>query len=239
MELIEFTAGIFIVEGAITVGVCALGWFIIIDFPSKSGSFLSPEQKQFVLDRLDADRGDAVEDEINMKKIFHHLKDWKLYFWAFNLMASTLPGYAYSYFLPIILKQGMGFSTAKSQLLSAPPYVLAAIMCYVSGTLSDRLRLRGPFIAVHQIITVAGMLITAFAKNNAARYFGTFLGIGFLQYCVPAVLTFQANNITSHSKRSVGSAVVIIGGGIGGIIASVAFKADEAPDYHVSFPSPW
>ncbi|PGH10718.1 hypothetical protein AJ79_05309 [Helicocarpus griseus UAMH5409] len=222
---------IFIIEGAITSGVCLIGWFIIIDFPGKADSFLSPEEKQFVLDRINNDRGDAEEDKITASRIFYHLKDWKLYFWAFNLMASTLPGYAYSYFLPVILKEGMGFSTTESQLLSAPPYVLAAVMTYISGWISDKYQIRGPVIAVHQLLTAVGMLITAYGKENGARYFGAFLGIGFLQYCVPGVLTFQANNITSYSKRSVGSATCIIGGGLGGIFASVAFKSNESPEY--------
>jgi len=37
------------------------------------------------------------------------------------------------------------------------------------------------------------MLITAYGGSNAARYFGAFLGIGFLQYCIPGVITFQAS----------------------------------------------
>lgn len=59
-------------------------------------------------------------------------------------------------------------------------------------------------------------------------------GIGLLQFCVPGVLTFQANNITSHSKRAVASATCLIGGGVGGIIASTAFMAKESPHYTVS-----
>lgn len=55
--------------------------------------------------------------------------------------------------------------------------------------------------------------------------------MGFLQFCIPGVLTFQANNITSHSKRGVASATCLIGGGLGGIIASVTFKSDESPHY--------
>ena len=146
-------------------------------------------------------------------------------------MTSTLPGYAYSYFLPIILKDGMGFSTTKSQLLSAPPYILAAIMTYISGWLTDKYHVRGPVLAVHQLLTAVGMLITTYGKANGARYFGAFLGIGFLQFCIPGVLAFQANNITSHSKRALASATCMIGGGFGGIFASVAFKADESPHY--------
>ncbi|KAL3442359.1 major facilitator superfamily domain-containing protein [Aspergillus insuetus] len=222
---------IFIIEGAITVGICLFGRLIIIDFPTKAGSFLSPIEKAFVINRINDDRGDAEEDEVSLSRILFHLRDWKLYIWSFNLMASTLPGYAYSYFLPIILRDGMGFSTTQSQLLSCPPYVFAAIMTLVSGWLGDRYKIRGPVIAVHQLLTAVGMLITAYGKANAARYFGSFLGIGFLQFCIPGVLTFQANNITSHSKRAVASATCLIGGGVGGVIASSAFKSSESPQY--------
>ncbi|KAL3456990.1 major facilitator superfamily domain-containing protein [Aspergillus heterothallicus] len=222
---------IFIIEGAITSGICIFGRFVIIDFPTKAGKFLNPTEKAFVIHRINEDRGDAIEDEVSLSKILFHLKDWKLYIWSFNLMASTLPGYAYSYFLPIILRDGMGFSTTESQLLSCPPYIFAALMTLVSGWLGDRYKIRGPVVAVHQLITAVGMLITAYGKANAARYFGTFLGIGFLQFCVPGVLTFQANNITSHSKRAVASATCLIGGGVGGIIASVAFVSSESPGY--------
>lgn len=113
---------------------------------------------------------------MNLAKILHHLRDFRLYLWAFNLMASTLPGYAYSYFLPIILQRGMGYSTTQSQLLSAPPYVFAAIMAFVSGWIGDRFKMRGPIIAVHQLLTAIGMLITVYGNSNAVRYFGTFLG---------------------------------------------------------------
>ncbi|KAJ5579324.1 hypothetical protein N7450_008191 [Penicillium hetheringtonii] len=222
---------IFIVEGAVTMGICLAGWLIIIDFPSKAGNFLKPAEKQFVIDRINDDRGDAEEDKVTLSKVLLHLTDWKIYFWSFNLMSSTLPGYAYSYFLPIILRDGMGYSQTQSQLLSCPPYILAAMIGLISGWLGDRWKIRGPIIAVHQVLTAIGMLITVFGKSNAARYFGAFLGIGFLQFCVPGVLTFQANNIISHSKRAVASAICIIGGGVGGIVASCAFVASENPSY--------
>ncbi|OAL46786.1 retrograde regulation protein 2 [Pyrenochaeta sp. DS3sAY3a] len=222
---------IFIIEGAITIGVCILGWFLIIDFPTRAGKFLKPEEQKFIIDRLNDDRRDGEEDEMTLAVVLHHLKDWRLYVWAFNLMSSTLPGYAYSYFLPVILREGMGFSTTKSQLLTAPPYAFAAVVAFASGWLGDRYKIRGPIIAVHQILTAAGMLITVYGKSNAVRYFGAYLGIGFLQFCVPGVLTFQANNITQHSKRAIASATCLIGGGLGGIIAGVAFIAKERPTY--------
>ncbi|KAJ9657487.1 hypothetical protein H2198_004248, partial [Neophaeococcomyces mojaviensis] len=237
LTLLKGTAGlngwswIFIIEGLITVVVCAGGWFLVVDFPTKADNFLKPEEKAFIIERINADRGDAEEEKVTFRVVLHHLKDWKLYFWATNLMASTLPGYAYSYFLPIILRDGMGYTTQQAQLLSAPPYIFAAFVTLGSGWLGDKYHVRGPLIAVHQAITATGMLVTAFAKSNGARYFGTFLGMGFLQYCIPGVLAFQANNITRHSKRAVATATCMMGGGVGGIIAGVAFKSNESPGY--------
>ncbi|KAJ5834942.1 Major facilitator superfamily domain general substrate transporter [Penicillium robsamsonii] len=221
---------IFIVEGAITSSICLIGWFIIIDFPTQADTFLKPEEKEFIIARINNDSGDAEEDPITMERVLHHLKDWKLYVWAFNLMASTLPGYAYSYFKTVIL-MGMGFSNTQSQLLSAPPYIIAALFTYLGGWFTDKYQIRGPVIVTHQLLTAVGMLITAYGGASGTRYFGIFMGVGFLQFCIPGVLAFQANNITSHSKRGVASATCLIGGGLGGIIASIAFKSDESPHY--------
>lgn len=173
--------GIFIIEGAITVVICIIGWFLIVDFPGKA-KFLTPKERKYAMERIDDDRGDAEQDKITIRVILHHLSDPKLYAFSFMLMASTLPGYAYSYFLPIIFKGSLGYSTSMSQLMSAPPYVLAAILTYTSSWLADRFQIRGPVIAFHQAMTFTGMLITAFAENTGARLFGAYLGIGFVQY---------------------------------------------------------
>lgn len=44
------------------------------------------------------------------------------------------------------------------------------------------------------------------------------------------------DNITSHSKRAVAAATCMMGGGLGGIFASVAFKQTESPKYTVRIP---
>lgn len=165
-----------IIEGAITCVICIAGYFILIDFPDKADGFLKIDEKAWVMDRINADRGDAVKDPITVKVVLNHLKDWKLYGWWFFTLASTMPGFAYSYYLPLILRQGMGFSTAKAQLLTAPPYIFAAILCMISSTIGDKYRIRGPIIIVHEVMTIVGVFITAYCKGNGVRYFGVFIG---------------------------------------------------------------
>ncbi|KAL2833576.1 major facilitator superfamily domain-containing protein [Aspergillus pseudoustus] len=222
---------IFIIEGSITVGLCIIGWFLLIDFPTKSDSLLSPEEKQFVIDRINNDRGDGDDDPMTLRRVLRHLKDWKLYVWSFNLMATTVPAFAYGYFKTIILT-GMGYSVLEAQLLSIPPDIFGAVIALISGWLSDRYKIRGPIIIVHQLVTAAGMLIFSYTKAEGVRYCGLFLAGGGFQYCIPGILAFQSNNIISQSKRGVAAATCMLGGSIGGIIASVSFKSSEIPYYN-------
>ena len=151
---------------------------------------------------------------------------------VFGLMFcfSTMPAYAFSYFLPVILAGG-GYSTKLSLILSSPPYVFAAIYTFASAYGSDRTRQRAAFITANATICTIGLFVMAFGGRLPVRYFGSFLAIAGCQANVPAVLTYQANNILSHSKRAVSSAVVIGMGGVGGIFASLVYRQKDAPKY--------
>lgn len=168
--------GIFIIEGCITCAICGVGFFLIIDFPDKADGFLKPDEKVFIIDRLNADRGDAEQDKITGRKILYHLKDWKLYCWAFLIFSAVVPGFSYNFFTPLILRDGMGFTGSQSLLLTAPPFVFAGIITLLSSVVSDKLRVRGPVLVVHHTLTITGMFITAYVDKPAARYFGVFLG---------------------------------------------------------------
>jgi hypothetical protein len=71
------------------------------------------------MDRVNADRGDAEADKISLGTMMKHALDLKL--WAFGCLfcCSTMPSYAFSYFLPVILAGG-GYDVKMSLCLSAP-----------------------------------------------------------------------------------------------------------------------
>jgi len=74
--------------------------------------------------------------------------------WGFALlyMFTTTNTYAIAYFLPIILRDGMGFSVAKAQCLVAPPYVAAALVMYVQAIYADKRHVRGPIIVFNSLM---------------------------------------------------------------------------------------
>jgi len=223
---------IFIIEGLLTMTVAIAAWFIIVDFPDKSEKtgFLTHEQAEFVKRRIENDRGDSVPDRLTWAVLGKHLLDLKLWAFATLFMSATMPAYAFAYFAPVIIA-GMGYSAGAANALSAPPACAAVFTALAIAWIGDKYKVRAPLIAFQAIVCFIGLMIVAYVKNNGVRYFGIFLGVAGCQGNVPAILAYQSNNIRLQSKRSVGSALQIGFGAIGGIIASTAFKEKEAPKY--------
>jgi MFS family permease len=224
---------IFIIEGAFTIFLALISFWYIPDFPDKN-RFLNEEETKFCLDRVEKDRGDSLPDEVTFKKVISHLSDWKMWTYGLMYLCATVPPYAAAYFNSIILA-GMGFNTKNSLLLTAPPYLFSCISALFFAYLSDKTKLRAPFIAAQTVMTIVGLIVTSYAKHNGPRYFGVFLSLAGGSGSVPGILAYSANNIVSHSKRAVSTAIVIAFGGIGGIIATTIFRQQDYPRYLPGF----
>ncbi|KAG5651624.1 hypothetical protein H0H81_008001 [Sphagnurus paluster] len=222
-------AWIFIIEGAITIALGIISWLFIPDFPDQN-KFLTPEQTALILKRIEEDRGDSIPDTITRQKVFKHLSDWTLWAYGIMFMCSTLPAYAQAYFISIIL-QGLGWSKTNALLLSAPPYLPSVVTALFFAWISDRTKHRGSFIVIQGLICIVGLSLTAFAASGNVRYFGIFLLNAGNSGTIPGILAYSSNNVVSHSKRSVQSALTVSLGGVGGIIASTVFRAKDSPHY--------
>jgi len=96
---------------------------------------------------------------------------------------------------------------------------------------------------------IIGLALMGFHTNNAVRYFGVFLATAGANTNVPVVMvsvcrvydgpniadispqTYQANNIRGQWKRAFCSATLVGMGGVGGIVGSTVFRAQDAPTY--------
>lgn len=77
--------------------------------------------------------------------------------------------YAWTLFLPIILRDGFRFSQELAFILTTPPQVLSVIVVLALSWWADRLRLRGPFTMVVIIVGIAGLGMVGFAKDPTVR----------------------------------------------------------------------
>ena len=231
---------IYIMQGIITVVVGLIGAVTIVDFPELAAkksknpltwAFLSEKEVAFIVNRIQKDRDDAIPERFNIKRYISNASDPKIWGFAALFGLTTTQTYAISYFLPIILEDGMGFSVAAAQCLVAPPYVLAAIAMFTCAYYGDKWHLRGPLVAFNAFMALIGLILLGFVENVGARYFGVFLATSGCNSNVPSVLTFQANNIRGQWKRAFASATLVGAGGIGGIIGSTVFRSQDSPAY--------
>ncbi|KAJ0162674.1 High-affinity nicotinic acid transporter, partial [Colletotrichum tanaceti] len=218
---------IFLAEGIITCAIGVVGYFLLVGFPDaqkRTWRFLSQRETAWVISRVQADRGDAELPAFSVGKFLRGGADVKV--WALSVIYfnNALVNFSLSFFLPIILRDNMGFSTGQAQVLTAPPYVFAAVVMYASGWLGDRYMLRGPIIVGDMVLSVVGTCLMGFHGDAAVRYLGVFLVTAGAVGAAPATMAYQANNIRGQWKRAFCSAFVVGVSGLGGIAGSLVFR---------------
>ncbi|OTB01914.1 hypothetical protein M426DRAFT_74946 [Hypoxylon sp. CI-4A] len=223
---------IYIIEGVVTCAAAVVAWFVIVDFPdSDRNTFLSAQEAALVKARLAEDRGDEERERVTWPVFVETVADWKV--WAFALMysAGAVGVYAFLFFLPLILRNGMGYSQELAFVLSAPPALFSVVEGIFVSWLADKMHLRGLFVIVQGVVAIVGLCMTGFIKHPVPAYIGTFLGEAGVNGLVVTTLAWQANNLRGDARRACGTAVMIAISGLGGIYSSLVFRQQDAPEY--------
>ncbi|KAF2716595.1 putative MFS transporter [Polychaeton citri CBS 116435] len=226
----------FLVQGLISTTISFVTYFWMVPFPdqadpSRFRHFLTSDEHKLAVTRIDHDRQDAIPEPFSWRKILSHVTDLKIYGFAAMFFLLNLVSTSLSYFLPIILQSGMGFSEDKSILLSAPPYYYAVIPVLISSLLGDRLRLRGPIIAFNCVCLIMGFCMLGFTSQVTVRYIGTYLATGAYVSNWAAISAYYMNNIAGQWKRAFTAACVTAFNGAGGVAGAYIVRAEEAPNY--------
>lgn len=221
---------IFALEGVITCAVAIAGYWFLVDFPDskrKNWSFLGQRERDWIVSRIALDRGDAKVEPFNLKKFLAAGTDWKIWAYALIFFNSTALTYSLAYTLPILLLEQMGFTVGEAQCLIAPPYAFAGIVMFVTAWIGDKYHFRGPIIIINMVLALIGLPLLGWVDSPAVKYFGVFLVTAGANSNIPAVMSFQANNLRGQWKRAFCSATLVGFGGIGGIAGSLVFRTED------------
>jgi hypothetical protein len=119
---------LFIIEGAAT---CFIALVAVFWLPLGPGSawFLSGKDRDYAVERMRLDTvmyaqhtyGDSglEQDRLKKKDVVETAKDWKLWYVLFFNILASVPGQAFSVFLPLVVK-GLGYSSIHANLVSHP-----------------------------------------------------------------------------------------------------------------------
>jgi sugar phosphate permease len=234
---------LFLVEGFPSVIVAYWVWTSLPDSPEEA-KFLTAREKLVAISRLGDGKSQHAEMEekhgqprrpkLKIKEILEALVDPKCYltaimFFSINVAFSSMP-----VFLPTIIKE-MGWSSAMSQALSAPPYLLAFAVVLLTAYASDRAKARSPFIMLNAALACSGYLLIFFAGliglPSWIRYLGVYPATAGFFTCVTLIITWTLNNQESDSKKGTGVAMLQYFGQCGPLLGTRLYPKDEGPLY--------
>ena len=125
----------FLLEGTPAIALGAIAWFYLVDGPARA-RWLSAEQQEWLLQTLQQEK-DTTANSLGRAalKIFTMGRVWILAFVYFGLNCVS---YGVSLWLPSMIKSLSGIGNFANGVLSAIPYVAAALTMVIVGLHSDR-----------------------------------------------------------------------------------------------------
>ncbi|EQL34268.1 hypothetical protein RJZ56_005603 [Blastomyces dermatitidis] len=225
-------AWIFILEGLATVVIGVVSFWVVEDFPDQA-TFLSEDDRKRVIRRLASDKqSSAGLEKFRMEYFWASVKDWKTYTSAIIYMGCDGSLYAFSLFVPTIINELVSFSSTQAQLLSVPPYAVAAVLTITVGYIADRTRQRGICNMVVSLFGIAGFSMLLGSQTPAVKYIGTFLGAMGIYPAISNTISWASNNTEGVYKRGVTLGFVIGWGNLQGCVTSNIYRGDDKPEFY-------
>ncbi|KAF8159942.1 MFS general substrate transporter [Crassisporium funariophilum] len=223
-------AWIFILEGLFTVLMGLCGFFLVPSTPRDS-KFLTHEQKEIIMRRLERDRPSInPSDKFTFKEILLSLCSPQviMVFIMFFMIGTTLYGLAL--FLPSIVSQ-LGFSRDKTQLLSVGPFAAGFFVTLFSAFWSDRHESRGITTAIISTMAVAGFALYLGAKDKFAAYGALYLMVPGVYATAPVLSAWMANNSEPYYRRATSIALGFVATNSGGILSTWSYPTKDGPRF--------
>ncbi len=119
---------LFIIEGGLTCVLAIISWFWMPMGPG-SAWFLTQQERDYACKRIQIDGARYVQhtygedglekanERLSKRDIIETAKDWKLWYVLFFNICASIPGQAFSVFLPLIVK-GLGYASITANLVS-------------------------------------------------------------------------------------------------------------------------
>ncbi|KAJ6783314.1 hypothetical protein PWT90_02549 [Aphanocladium album] len=204
---------LFIIEGTATIVVSLGSIFVLPDFPSTT-KWLSPEERALAMHRLHAHNGSMDEER---GPLLEGLKmaalDYKVWLLTLIVILKTTAG-AVTQFIPTLVNT-FHFSRVQTLLMSAPPFVFAAIVALAVSISSDKLGERCLHLVIPLTFALVGFIIAAATESLAPRYFSLFLALGGVYGCYDITYAWMSSTIPRPiEKRSSAFAIANMVGNI-------------------------
>lgn len=215
-------AWIFILEGLLTIVISLFAFFITPDW-SHSASFLTEKERARLLERLSADSDAGQLETFRWDLVRSALTDHLVWAYAFLFHGFAFVLYSLSLFLPSIIA-GLGFASWKAQLMTVPPYAVAAASIWTVAVIAARYKRRAVFIILSALVGIIGYIVLIATKTAGRQYVGVFLATAGVYTGNALLLSWPGENVSGQTKRAVAVAMQISIGDIGAIAGVLVYR---------------
>ncbi|KAG9119983.1 hypothetical protein FRC07_004711 [Ceratobasidium sp. 392] len=225
---------LFLIEGLPTILV---GILVLLFLPSRpeTTKWLSEDERKLAQRRLNREVA-SEGHSINWKHVLMSFTDYKAWMICLMYQSLNVALSSISIFLPSIVKT-LGYTSAKAQLMTVPPYACAGVVMLLIAKASDRLKLRGPFVAGVLMLSGIGytILLAVPSSNNHARYGAIFLAVTGTYSGIPLAMSWTTGNAGSETRRGVNMAMLNTIGHSMAVLGSYIYPSREGPAYRRGF----
>lgn len=220
---------IYIVEGCISLGFAPFYALGLANNLEESW-FWTAEERQYIVDRYETMSTFNPADKFEWSQVWLAVKDLKTWVSAVALFCIDMTAFGLTVFMPIIITS-MGFSSVNAQLMTVPVYFLTAITFFACAYVSDRIRIRSPFIVGACISCATGLAIVLGSDVHGVRLFGIFvLALGIYVNASMNCLWLSGNN-GNYFKRATALGINLFVGSSSGLVSGQIFRAEDKPRY--------
>ncbi|GME24137.1 hypothetical protein AJ79_05737 [Neofusicoccum parvum] len=220
---------LFIVEGCISMVLCALSW-VTLPTNAEKAWFLNTEEKALMEARKYRDIVYKGDDRFQWAYMWMALKDPFIYIAGFGLFCASIPLFGFATFLPTIIK-GLGYTSLEANYFTIPVYLFGCVTLAITSSISDYLNKRAIIAFCVTIPVIIGYAIVVGTANHGVGYFAMFLCGGGIYSFNTTVMSWVSNNLSPDYKRSVGIPLFASLANISGLIASQIYPSPDGPRY--------
>ncbi|KAI1803998.1 putative allantoate permease [Daldinia bambusicola] len=237
---------LFIVEGAITIGI---GIIFILSLPPSVGngsplisfgrwSYFNRRESDILVRRVLLD--DPAKATNNMRisgaDAWATVSNPRILLHMIITMTAMIPMYAINTYGPSLVKS-LGYGTVKANAMASIGGFIGAIVTVFLGWMCDTTRRRVPALLISAVWSlIAFSCLREAEKWSAGRRYAAVIFSMAMNFTIHILNTgWLSVNCQRPQERSIAMAMVIMGANAGGIAGSQVFRTQDAPLYHNAF----
>ncbi|KUL85459.1 hypothetical protein ZTR_06749, partial [Talaromyces verruculosus] len=192
--------------------------------------FLTSEEKTMMQARYDSDPHWGLDEVFTWAESLSAFVDPKWWaFWVYQFSVD-ISLYGFTTFLPKIIS-GLGYSGVHANLMTVPIYMVGLVWFLVIAYCSDRVGVRGPFLAGPLLCLIIGYGILISVESLKVRFFACFVVALGIYPTTGLSLMWLQDNTARHFKRATMVGMTLCFGNTAGVAVGQIFTTESAPRY--------